>query len=181
MRTVSRTLALLLALSPAVTLAGMNRTFLVPAHRPCPGAQTTCAPQPRASSYTFEQAVLRSPQKPFTGPNQLALLVELKGVRDGAGNLVTTDRNDPADDFVFRVPPGRVVLLAGTPIQLEPGSAFSVPTEVRLDLENGKGRQPLRTPPETPTSGLVNQTLELPVIYDPAGNPFAVSGARSRP
>ena len=179
MRPIALTAAALVL--PALAAAGMNRTYLVPAYAACPGGATTCAPQPRASSYTFDQAVLRTPQKPYIAPNQVALDVELKGVRDASGALVTPVTGDPTDDFVFTVPAGRTVLTVGTPLQLEPGSPLLPVTEIRIDLKKGTGRGTLRTPSNTPTSGLVNQTLELPVVRDPAGKLFAVSGARSKP
>jgi hypothetical protein len=180
MRSIAAAL-LVAAAVPATALAGMNRTYMVPAYEPCPGTATSCSPQPRASAYTFDQAILRTPQKPYTGPNQVAIVIELKGVRDAGGNLVTTDPGNPADDFVFRTPAGRTVITSGTPLQLEPGSPLVPLVEVRIDVKNGKGKATYRTPAATPASGLVNQTLELPVIYDPAGRLFAANGARSKP
>lgn len=179
MRSVPATL--LAAALPALASAGMNKTYLVPAYDACPGTATQCSPQPRTSAYTFDQAVLRTPPKPFTAPNRVAIVIELKGVRDAGGALVTTNRDDPSDDFVFRTPAGRTVITSGTPIQLEPGSPLVPVTEVRIDLTKGKGKATYRTPAATPDSGLVNQSLELPMILDPAGKAFAVTGARSRP
>jgi hypothetical protein len=169
------------AVLPTAAHAGMNKTYMVPAYEPCPGGATQCSPQPPSSAYTFDQAILRTPQKPFTAPNQTAVVVELKGVRDAAGNPVTTDPGNPADDFVFRTPAGRTVITSGTRIQLEPGSPLVPVVEVRIDLKNGKGKATYKTPGNTPTNGLVNQTLDLPVIYDPAGKVLASNGARTKP
>jgi len=43
----------------------------------------------------------------------VSLVIDLKGVRDASGALVTTDTSNPADDFILRTPAGRVTLLAG--------------------------------------------------------------------
>ena len=171
----------LAALLPALALAGMNRTYLVPAYKPCPEGQKSCAPQGPASTFTFELAILKSRPNPYIKPNQLSLAVELKGVRDASGALVTTLSSNPADDFILRTPAGRVTLLAGTNLQLEPGSPLSPVTEVRVDLKNGNGHGSLTTPDETPTHGLIQQTLGVPELYDNQGNLLAVTGARSRP
>jgi hypothetical protein len=176
-----RALTIALTLVPALALAGMNRTYLVPAYKPCPNAQTSCAPQGTASTFTFEQALLKSRPAPYIKPNQVSVIVEVKGVRDASGALVTTDPSNPADDFVLRTGAGRVVLLAGTNLQLEPGSPLVPVTEVRFDLKNGKGTGALRTPEETPTNGLINNSIGVPELYDNQGNPLAVTGARTRP
>jgi hypothetical protein len=176
-----RALAVVLTLVPGLALAGMNRTYLVPAYKPCPNGQTSCTPQGTASTFTFEQALLKSRPAPYIKPNQVSVIIEVKGVRDASGALVTTDPANPADDFILRTGAGRVVLLAGINLQLEPGSPLVPPSEVRLDLKNGKGSGSLRTPEETPTNGLINQSLGLPELYDNQGNPLAVTGARSKP
>jgi hypothetical protein len=169
------------ALLPALALAGMNRNYLVPAYKPCPDAQTTCIPVGPASTFTFEQAVLKSRPSQFIKPNQVSLVIELRGVRDASGALVTTDTSNPADDFILRTPAGRVTLVAGTNLQLEPGSPLSPITDVRVDLKNGKGHASLTTPDETPTHGLITQTLGVLELLDNQGNLLAVTGARSRP
>jgi hypothetical protein len=176
-----RALAATLTLVPALALAGMNRTYLVPAYKPCPNGQTSCAPPGPSSTFTFEQVILKSRPSPFIKPNQVSLIVELKGVRDASGALVTTDPANPADDFILRTGAGRVVLLAGTNLQLEPGSPLVPVTDLRIDLKNGKGSATLKTPEETPTNGLINQSLGVPELLDNQGNPLAVTGARSRP
>ena len=176
-----RALAVVLTLVPALALAGMNRTYLVPAYKPCPNGQTSCPPQGTASSFTFDQVLLKSRPAPYIKPNQVSVIVEVKGVRDASGALVTTDPSDPADDFVLRTGAGRVVLLSGINLQLEPGSPLVPITEVRLDIKNGKGSAALRTPEDTPTNGLINQSIGIPELYDNQGNPFAVTGARTKP
>jgi len=45
----------------------------------------------------------------------------------------------------------------------------------------GKGSAALRTPEDTPTNGLINQSIGIPELYDNQGNPFAVTGARTKP
>ena len=171
----------LAALLPALARAGMNRNYLVPAYKPCPAEQTSCAPQGPASTFTFEQAVLKSKPSPYIKPNQVSLVIDLKGVRDASGALVTTDSSNPADDFILRTPAGRITLLAGTNLQLEPGSPLVPVTDVRIDLKNGKGHASLTTPAETPTHGLINQSLGVPALLDNQGNLLAVTGARSQP
>ena len=170
--------ALAVLLTPALAAAAMNVTHLVPAYMPCPAGQTMCMPV-KESSFTFERAVLKSSQAPFTAPDKLAFIVELRGVRDAAGSLVTTSTTDPADDFVVVISPGRTVLLEQG-LQLEPSSPLLPRLSVRIDLTNGKGKKPYRTPPETPTSGFVNESVAAPVILDSQGKRFAVTGARSR-
>ena len=176
-----RALVAAVVLLPALALAGMNRTYLVPAYKPCPGGQTSCVPQGPASTFTFDQVILKSRPSPFIKANQVAVVIELKGVRDASGALVTTDTADPADDFILRTPAGRVTLLAGLNLQLEPGSPLSPATEVRVDLKNGKGRASLTTPEETPSNGLIQQSLGVPELLDNQGNLLAVTGARSKP
>lgn len=173
--------AVVLAALPAVALAGMNRNYLVPAYKPCPFDLTSCVPQGPSSTFTFEQAVLKSKPSQYIKAKQVSLVIDLKGVRDASGALVTTDENDPTDDFILRNPPGRVTLLAGTNLQLEPGSPLSPTIEVRIDLKNGKGHATLVTPDETPSHGLINQSIGAPELFDNQGNLLAATGARSRP
>lgn len=176
-----RVLVAAVALVPALALAGMNRNYLVPAYKPCPGPQTTCVPLGPASTFTFDQAILKSRPTQFIKANQVSLVIELKGVRDASGALVTTDTSNPADDFILRISAGRVTLLSGINLQLEPGSPLSPATEVRINLKNGKGRASLTTPDETPSNGLITQTLGTPELLDNQGNTLAVTGARSKP
>jgi hypothetical protein len=176
-----RALAVALTLVPALASAGMNRNYLVPAFKPCPNGQTSCAPQGPSSTFTFEQVILKSRAAPFIKPNQVSLIVAIKGVRDAGGALVTTDPSDPADDFILRTGAGRTVLLAGTNLQLEPGSPLLPSTDLHIDLKNGKGSATLRTPEETPTNGLINQSLGVPELLDNQGNLLAVTGARTKP
>jgi hypothetical protein len=180
MRALLRSVVLA-ALLPALGLAGMNRNYLVPAYKPCPADMTSCAPQGPVSTFTFDQAILKSRPSPYIKPNQVSLVIELKGVRDASGALVTTDTGSPADDFILRTPAGRVTLLAGTNLQLEPDSPLSPAVEVRIDLKNGKGHGSLTTPDETPSHGLISQNLGTPELLDNQGNVLAVTGARSRP
>jgi hypothetical protein len=165
-------------LMPALVGAEMNVTDLVPAYAPCPGGRSSCTPV-KESSFSFDRALLKSPRGSFIGPNKVSLVVELRGVRDASGALVTTSTGDAADDFVVVIPPGRTVLVEQG-LQLEPSSPLVPQTSFRIDLKNGKGRTAYKTPPETPTSGLVSEATTTPVVMDNQGKRFAVSGARSR-
>src|SRR5262245_30483349 len=173
-----RSLFLVLLFPAVVAAAGMNVTYLVPAYTPCSGGQTSCVPV-KESTFTFDQVILKSSQSPYTLPNKLSLVIILKGVRDAAGELVTTDPNNPDDDFVVNLSPGRTVLVAQG-LQLEPGSPLLPRLSIRIDLTDGKGKVPYRTPAETPTSGFVSESTETPSVLDNQGKRFAVAGARSK-
>src|SRR5213594_3804312 len=67
--------------------AGLNRNYLVPSFRTCAGP-AACPPQ-HDSSFTFESAVLKTPASRFLRSGKTAFTLELKGVRDAAGNLVS--------------------------------------------------------------------------------------------
>lgn len=175
MRIVLSLLLVLVALD-SLCAAG-SRSTLVPTYRPC---ETSVCPPVRTSRFTFESAVLISAGSRYTGPGKLAFTIVLKGVRDKAGTLVTTDPNDPADDFRVRIPESRVTLLQGSLVgTLAPG--LSGPTVYRFDVRNGAARKRFLTPDETPERGFVAESTGVPVVVDPDGNDFAVVGVQARP
>jgi hypothetical protein len=164
-------------LLPGVAAAGGNVVFLVRAFRPCPGpAICTAAPD---SSFTFDTAVLKTSRARYTKGGKVAVTVEIKGVRDAGGALVTTDANDPSDDFRLVIPESQVTVPGiGT---LPPGVAGG-DVVVPFDLRNGIGRQPYPTPAAADSQpGLVAESTGLPVIFDNQGRRLAVSGSQVRP
>lgn len=171
--------ALLALLVPACARAGgFSRTYLVPVYAPCTSPAGICTPR-LESSFTFDKAILHTPQARFTGPGKLSLIVELVGVKDASGNLVTTDPGNPADDFRLVLPANQVTILGlGTLAAGFPGTADQV---LRIDLKRGAGKARLVTPSETPKTGLITGSLGVPTLYDNAGNRLAVTGAQTRP
>jgi hypothetical protein len=160
---------------PVRASADMTRNYLVPAYVPCPGP-ATCPATP-SSSFTFSSAVLKNAKARYLTPGKVTLVVELKGVKDGSGQLVTTDPSNAADDFLLVVAPGQVTLAGiGT---LPPG--LSPETRLHIDLKNGDGSQKLVTPDETPKHGLVVNSLGLPTVFDNQGKVLAVTGSQSPP
>jgi len=184
MRLVASALGLATVLLPQLAgAAGTSISYLVPAYVPCASVSGVCPPT-LASSFTFERALLRSPQARYTGPDKLAFIVELRGVRDAGGQLVTTDPNDPSDDFVVVIPESQVTLLEGngSPVvgTLAPGLSGG-PTTYRLDLTNGRTRTRFTTPSVAPRRAFVAESQGTPMILDSEGNRFAVIGAQAPP
>lgn len=173
MRCLPVVLAALLAL-PVSALAGFNVNFLVPGYAPCESGGA-CA-SARSSTYTFETAILKSPRGRFSvREGKVSVIVQLKGVRDASGQLVTTDPTDRTDDFILVLPAGRVVLPSlGT---LADGSI--PPTRIAIELTNGRGKA--KYVAEGTQPGLVTISFEAPVVLDPDGNLFAATGAMSKP
>jgi hypothetical protein len=161
--------------------AGLNLTYLVPAYAPCASPAGVCSPPVLESSFTFERAAIRSSRAPFTGPGKVGAIVELTGVRDASGQLVDTDPGDQSDDFLVVIPASNVTLLSGSLVGTLTPSLAGGPITYRLDLKKGKGKLRIVTPPETPESGFIAETLGTPVILDNQGKRFAVSGVRARP
>jgi hypothetical protein len=174
MRLVSVVLAALVVL-PAGAQAGFNVNYLVPGYKGCEGNAGACAIE-RSSSYTFETAILKSPRGRYSlREGKTTIIVQLKGVRDAGGQLVTTDPANLDDDFVLLLPTGRVVLPSlGT---LADGSI--PPQRVRIDLENGNGKVSYAAVGTQP--GMVTISFESPTILDPDGNLFAGTGAAAKP
>jgi len=164
-----------LALLPAGAQAGFNVNYLVPGYKGCTGNAGTCAIEP-SSAYTFDTAILKSPRGRYSiKEGKPAIFVVLKGVRDAAGQLVTTDPGNPNDDFILLLPTGRTVLPSiGT---LADGS---IPAQrIRIELKNGDAKVSYAAVGTQP--GMVSLSFESPTIIDPDGNLFAGTGAASKP
>jgi hypothetical protein len=159
---------------PALAFAGgFNKTYLVPAFLGCAGP-ATCAPQ-RESLYRFDSAVLRNSASRFLVPGKVAFMFEIKGVRDGGGNLVTTNTADRSDDFKLVSIPGQITITG-----LGTFPADAIPEVVLpLDLKNGAGKLSFKTPEATPP-GLVSDGGGI-VVLDNQGKRLAVVGAMSKP
>jgi hypothetical protein len=171
---LSSTLALLSFATMAS--AGSNSTSLVPAYEPCTPPATTC-PAVLESRFTFESAKLKTPKSEYLKDNKTAVTIELKGVRDPTGSLVTTDEGNQADDFKLFIP-GTQVTIGGT--TTAPG-ILSPDIVVGIDLKNGKGKASYKTPAGGEGTGLVAEAVGVPYVVDSDGNRFAVSGSRDKP
>jgi hypothetical protein len=157
----------------AATVAGAvpyNRVYLVPALQQCVGA-ATCVPSQRASRYTFDTIVLRSPATKYMPVGKPSLYLEVRGVRDPSGAPVT-------GTLRLRVISGRVsVPGVGT---FPDDSPLTVVPPVAVPIKNGSTRRFAYSPPtQAPNGTLVNGGgVE---VYDPEGNLLAVTGSQSKP
>ncbi len=172
MRRVPFVLSAVLCLAAVASAGGLNRTYLVPVFAPCPGSGN-CNPPKLESSYTFDSIVLQSSSQPYTGPGKLALAVTVKGLKDVTGAPVT-------GTLQLRVPAGRttIVGLVGT---LGETSPLVGETTYDISVKNGNGRARFVTPDQTPDHGLVVNSFQAPVLYDPNGKALASTGVRSKP
>jgi hypothetical protein len=173
-----RVLYSLLVILPcaAVAGAGSSTTAMVPAYAPCTPPATSC-PAVLESRYTFDSVKLKTPKSPYLKDNKVAIKVELKGVRDPTGSLVTTDTGNQADDFKLFVPASQITIGGTT---TAPG-ILSPDIVVGIDLKKGKGKAEYKTPAGGEGSGLVAEAGGLPYVVDSDGNRFAVSGSRDKP
>ena len=169
---VSALVALALLLLPAVAGAKFNRTFLVPAYDACPGS-SNCNPPKLSSVYTFDSIAFLSPADGFIAPGKLTLMIIVKGLRDGSGNLV--NGTITANAGSQRV---TILGLTGT---LGDTSPLAYQPPYVIEIKNGSGRYGYKTPDITPKTGMVVNALGAPVIYDPDGKLLATTGARSKP
>jgi hypothetical protein len=148
---------------------------MVPAYDDCPGSQN-CNPPTRSSSYTFDSIVLYSSPQPYIAANKLSLKVVVKGLRDSAGRPVT-------GTITLSSGQSRVTIvgLLGTIGDKSPLQAVSGEVKYPVQVTNGNGSASFTTPNSTPAHGLITNSITPPVLYDPAGQPLATTGARSRP
>ena len=149
--------------------AGMNRNYLVPYYDPCPGPGV-CNPSTRPSSYTFDAVTLSNSRARYILPGKLALAVSIKGLKDGNGTPVT-------GTVQLRVTNRLVLSNLGTVGETSPLSE----TVYSISVTNGNGRAAFKTPPETPTTGLVVNTITSPILYDPDSKPLASTGTQAKP
>jgi hypothetical protein len=166
-------LLLLVAAVPAHA-GGLNKSVLVPVYARCPGSGN-CQPV-LASSYTFEEMSLYSSRKPYSGPNELALMIRVKGLKDASGALVT-------GQITVSVPGTRVTILpsgGGFGTFGDQSPVAQQPPYV-IDVKNGSGRGKFMTPPSTPAKGFVANSFGAPIVLDPEGKELASTGSRSRP
>lgn len=153
--------------------AGRNKNFMVPVYAACPGSGN-CFPPTLESSYTFESIVLTSSQQRYTGPGKFALGIVVKGLRDAAGAPVTAD-------LELRVSPGRVTILTNSVGTLGETSPLSPEAVYVVPVRGGNAKAKFDTPGETPSSGLVVNSFDAPVLYDPDGKPLASTGTQAKP
>jgi hypothetical protein len=168
-----RHLLALIALATPVWAGGLNTTFLVPAYVTCVGPDICSGTPARESSFTFESATLRTPRSPFADPKKPSLIVELKGVKDAGGRLVT------ANGFSLQISSGQVNLFEPAPgFSLPAGHPLSVISPVSFDVTNGHAKLAYK-PGTTPPAGTVAEGGAV-TIYDNAGKRLAVIGTRYR-
>lgn len=172
----SRLSAVLLLLLVTPAFAGKSKNYLVPAYQPCTPPAGSC-PAVLESRFTFESAVLRTSNAKYLKDNKVAIEVELKGVRDPSGGLVTTDPGNQSDDFRLFVPASQITLGETT---TAPG-ILNTDIVVGIDLKNGKGKAKYKTPEGGEGSGVIAEAGGLPYVVDSDGNRFAVSGSRDKP
>jgi hypothetical protein len=163
---------LLLAAAASARAGGLNRTPLVPVYAKCPGSGN--CPAVRVSSYTFDQMYLYSPRAPYSAPNKLALMVQVKGLKDANGSLVT-------GRLTVQIPASRITILSDGLGTLGENSPLAVQPPYVIDVKNGSARAKFLTPASTPEHGLVVNTFGAPVVLDPEGKELASSGTQSKP
>ena len=160
----------------SAALAGSSINYLVPAYEPCTPPANSC-PAVLESPFTFETVVLKTPTRRFLKDEATAVSIQMTGVRDESGALVTTDPADDADDFRVIVPATQTTVLGTTY-----GAGLISPDIVmRVDLKNGKGKASYKTPKGGEGSGVVAEAIAIPYVVDPDGNRLAVSGSRDKP
>jgi hypothetical protein len=166
---------LVLAVAAAPVYAGgFNTTYLVPAYTPCPGPDICGGPPTLESTFTFDSATLRSPRSPFTDPKKPSLIVELKGVKDSTGNLVTDKTG-----FTIQVAAGQVNLFEPAPgFSLPAGHPLTQIAPIPIGLSKGHGKLAY-TPPTAAPAHTVTEGGAV-TIYDSAGKRLATVGARYR-
>jgi len=167
MRTSWLAAALLVALLAAPAAAGFNRNFLVPSFQSCTGPQT-CFPPRHDSSFTFGSAVLKTPVSRFLRSRKTAFILELKGVRDAAGNLAS------GVQFTVVLATGQVTVPGiGT---FPPGALPDV--RMPFMVERGKAMVVYETP-DVPR-GTVVEGAGI-TILDPDGRRLAIIGSQAAP
>ena len=166
-----RVLLLLLVAAVPASAGGLNRTVLVPVYQKCPAGN---CPPVRASSYTFDQMYLYSPRAPYSGPGKLALMIQVKGLKDASGALVT-------GQLTVKIPASRVTILSQGIGTIADGSPLAEQPPYVVDVKNGSARAKFVTPDSTPEHGLVVNTFGAPVVLDPEGKELASTGTQSKP
>jgi hypothetical protein len=166
----------MVVLSLAPAWAGSNATPMVPAYQPCTPPAASC-PAVLESRFSFDSVTLKSSKSPYLKDDKVAIAIELKGVRDETGALVTTDVQDPADDFKLFVPSSQITFNGVT---TAPG-ILSPPILVGIDLKNGTGKASYKTPAGGEGTGLVAESTGAPYVLDSDGQRFAVTGQRDKP
>jgi hypothetical protein len=157
----------LVAAAQPTAAAGMNRVYLVPAVKECPGPAT--CPREFQSSYTFSTILLRTAATKYSRVGKPALSVDFRGVRDAAGA--------PANGTVkVRILSGRVSIPGfGT---FPDGAPLTQVEPLSVTLANGNGKIAYE-PPASP-NGIVTNGGGVEIL-DPEGKLLAVTGSQSKP
>jgi hypothetical protein len=165
-----RATLLLLVVAAVPASAGLNRTPLVPVYVKCPGSGN-CRPV-RASSYTFDSMYLFTPRSPYTAANKLAIMIQVKGLKDANGVPVN-------GQITVVIPPSRITILSslGT---IGETSDLGQQAPYVVNVKNGSARAKFPSGDIIPP-GLVVNTFGAPVVLDPEGKELASSGTQSKP
>ena len=166
MRTIVATFVLLSAVP--LWAGRLNTNYLVPAYVPCPGPDTCGAPQ-LESTFTFDTAILRGPVGKYANPAKPSVIVELRGVKDASGALVTSDA------FTIVVAAGQVNVSA-VGLTIPPGHPLSQVAPIPLPLKGGKGKVVYK-PAQTAPPGTVAEGGGV-TVYDSQGKRLATVGTQ---
>jgi len=160
--------SLVLLATVPVWAGRLNTNYLVAAYVPCPGPDTCGAPQ-RESSFTFDTAILRGPVGKYANPAKPSVVVELRGVKDAGGVLVTSDA------FTIVVVAGQVNLSA-LALTIPAGHPLSQIAPIAIPLKGGKGKLVYK-PAQAAPPGTVAEGGGV-TVYDSQGKRLATVGAQ---
>jgi hypothetical protein len=171
---IRASILLLLVVAVTAHAGGLNKSVLVPIYARCPGSGN--CPPVLASSYTFDDMYLYSSRKKYSGPGDLALMIQVKGLKDANGTPVT-------GQITVSVPATRVTILqsGGGLGTFGDTSPVNQQAPYVVDVKNGSARQKFFLPSSTPPNGLVANSFGAPIVYDPEGKELASTGSRSKP
>ena len=159
--------ALVLVLLPKLAIGGGgNKNYLVPSFQSCAGP-SVCPPE-HDSSFSFDTAVLKTPASRFLRSRKTAFTLELKGVRDAAGNLVS------GAQFTVVLATGQITVPGvGT---FPPGAIPD--TRIPFTVERGRASVVYKTP-DLPRGTVVEGGVVT--VLDPNGRRLATIGNQARP
>jgi hypothetical protein len=158
---------LVLVLLPTLAFGGgVNRNYLVPSFQNCAGP-SVCPPQ-HDSSFTFDSAVLKTPVSRFLRSRKTAFTLELRGVRDAAGNLVS------GAQFTVVLATGQVTVPG---VGTFPEGALP-DTRIPFTVERGKADVVYKSP-DVPRGTVVEGGVVT--VIDPDGKRLATIGSQAKP
>jgi len=108
------------------------------------------------------------------GTGKLALMLQVKGLKDASGSPVT-------GRLTVEIPASRITILSQGIGTLGENSPLAAQPPYVVDVKNGAARAKFLTPSTTPGNGLIVNTFGAPVVYDPEGKELASTGTQSKP